>query len=108
MKFKLALLLLLATGSMFAGTRVFFGVGVGGWGYAPPPVVMYAPPPPPPVYYAPPTPGPGYAWVGGYWFPSGPRYAWRSGYWARRPYVGAYWVGPRYYGHRYYPGYWRR
>lgn len=108
MKYKLAILMLLAAGSMFAGTRVFVGVGFGGRGYAPPPVVMYTPPPPAPVYYAPPCPGPGYAWVGGYWYPSGPRYSWRAGYWARRPYTGAYWVGPRYYGHRYYHGYWRR
>jgi hypothetical protein len=31
-----------------------------------------------------------------------------TGYWARRPYPRAYWVGPRYFGHRYYRGYWRR
>jgi hypothetical protein len=106
MKFKLFALLLLAGTSMFAGPRVFFGVGVG---YAPAPVVTYAPPPPPPVYYAPPVaPGPGYAWVGGYYAPVGPRWAWHTGYWARRPFAGAAWVGPRYSRGRYWGGYWRR
>ncbi|HSU61669.1 MAG TPA: hypothetical protein VLI55_20335 [Bryobacteraceae bacterium] len=105
MKSKLLALFLLAGGSLFAGPRVFFGIGIGGgFGY-------YAPPPPPPpavVYAHPAYPGPGYSWVGGYWYPIGPRYYWHTGYWARRPYVGAYWVTPRYYGHRYYRGYWRR
>ena len=110
MKSKVLALFLVAGSSLFAGPRVFFGIGFGG-GYAPPPPVhYYAPPPPPPVYaYARPyAPGPGYAWVNGYWYPSGPRYAWRAGYWARPPYVGARWYGPRYDGRRYHPGYWRR
>lgn len=102
MKTKLLALLLLAGGSLFAHPRFFFGVGVGGYGY-------YAPPPPPVVAYVRPAyPGPGYAWVGGYWYPRGPRYAWRAGYWARPPYGYSYWVGPRYYGHHYYRGYWHR
>jgi hypothetical protein len=63
---------------MFAGTRVVVGVG----GYYP---GYYAAPPPPVVAYV------------------GPRY----GY-VRRPYAGAYWIAPRYYGHRYYGGYWHR
>ncbi len=101
MKAKLLALVLLAGSSLFAGPRVFIGVGVGGY---------VAPPPPPPVvsYYLPPAPRPNYAWVGGYWYPAGARYAWRAGYWAPRPYAGAYWVAPRYYGGRYYRGYWRR
>ena len=106
MKTKLLALLLLAGSSMFAGPRVFFGIGFGGYGPG-----YYAPPPPPPpvvAYAAPVAPGPGYAWVPGYYYPAGPRYSWRAGYWASRPYAGAYWVGPRYYGHRYYSGYWRR
>ncbi len=108
MKIKLLALFLLAGSSMFAGTHFFFGVGVGGGYYAPPPVFAYAPPPAPLVTYAPPAYArPGYTWVGGYWYPSGPRYAWHAGYWARPPYARAYWVGPRYYGHRYYPGHWR-
>jgi hypothetical protein len=104
MKTKLLALLLLAGGSLFAGPRVFFGIGFGGGGY-------YVAPPPPPLvvtYVRPAYPGPGYTWVGGYWYPAGPHYYWHAGYWARRPYVGAYWVAPRYYGHRWYGGYWRR
>jgi WXXGXW repeat (2 copies) len=107
-KGKLLALLLLAGGSLFAGSHVFFGVGVGvyGGGYYP---GYYAPPPPPPAAaYYPAAPGPGYSWVGGYYYPVGPRYHWRAGYWTPRPYVGAYWVAPRYYGRRYYRGYWRR
>lgn len=99
MKTKLLALLFLAGSSMFAGTRFFFGVGVGGYYPPPPPVVAYAPPP---------YPGPGYTYVPGYWYPSGPRYYWRAGYWTRPPYARARWVAPRYYGHRYYGGYWRR
>lgn len=107
MKTKLLVLFLLAGSSLFAAGRVFFGVGVGVGG----PAYGYyvAPPPPAPVVaYAAPYPGPGYAWVGGYYYPVGARWSWRSGYWARRPFVGASWVAPRYYGHRYYSGYWRR
>jgi hypothetical protein len=101
MKSKLLALVLLAGGSLFAGPRVFVGVGFGG-GY------VVAPPPPVVTGYVPVAPGPGYAWVGGYYYPAGPRYAWHAGYWAPRPYAGAYWVAPRYNGGRYYRGYWRR
>ena len=96
MKTKLLALALLAGSTVFAGPRVFVGVNIG------------APPPPPAVAYAPPAPGPGFTWVGGYWYPVGPRYVWHAGYWARPPYAHAYWVAPRYYGHRYYGGHWRR
>jgi len=103
MKTKLLALMFLAASSMFAGPRFFFGVGVGSaYGY------YAAPPPPPLVAYAPPAPGPGYTFVNGYWYPAGPRYAWHAGYWARPPYAHASWVGPRYYGHRFYAGHWRR
>jgi len=105
MRTKLAVLLFLAGASAFAGPRVFFGVGVG---YAPAPVVTYAPPPPPVVAYVPPAPGPGYTWVAGYYAPVGPRWAWHAGYWARPAYAHSYWVGPRYDRGRYYGGYWRR
>lgn len=105
MKTKLLALMLMAGSSVFAGSRFFFGVNVGGYA----PGYYYAPPPPPPVVtYAPVYPRPGFAWVDGYYYPAGPRYVWRPGYWARPPYAGAYWVRPRYYGHRYYSGYWRR
>jgi hypothetical protein len=101
MKTKLLALVLLAGSSVFAGTHFSVGIGVGG-GY-------YAPPPPPPAYYAPPlAPGYGYTWVGGYYYPVGPRWHWSAGYWARPPYARARWIAPRYYGHRYYRGYWRR
>jgi hypothetical protein len=108
MKLRLLALVLMAGSSMFGATRFFFGVGVGGYYPAPAPVYAYAPPPAPVYAYAPPAPGYGYSWVSGYWQPAGPRWAWRPGYWARPPYAGAYWAAPRYYGHRYYPGYWRR
>jgi WXXGXW repeat (2 copies) len=101
MKTKLLALLLLAGSTMFAGTRFFVGVGVG-------PTYVAAPPPAPVVEYAPTAYRPGYTWVGGYYYPAGPRWGWHAGYWARPPYPHAYWVAPRYYGHRYYGGYWRR
>jgi hypothetical protein len=104
MKGKLLALLFLAGSTMFAGPRVFVGVG---FGY-PAPIAYYAPPPAPVAAYVPPIPGPGYRWVSGYWYPSGPRWAWRGGYWARPPYARAYWVGPRYADRRFYGGYWRR
>ena len=103
MKAKLLLALMLAGSSLFAGPHVFVGFGV-----APAPVAVYAPPPAPLAYAAPPCPGPGYSWVGGYWYPSAGRYFWRAGYWARPPYVGARWVAPRYHGRHYFGGYWRR
>ena len=101
MKSKFLALVLLAGGSLFAGPRVFVGVG-GGYVVAPPPLAPVV------SYYVPPAPGPGYTCVNGYYYPVGPRCAWRTGYWAPRPYAGVYWVGPRYYGGRYYRGYWRR
>jgi len=108
MKTKLLAVLLLAGASAFAAPRVFIGIGLGGfrpvypaYAYPPAPVVTYAAPVPvAPAYYAPPMPGPGYVWIS----------AWggNPGYWARRPFVGAAWVGPRYFGGRYHAGYWRR
>jgi len=108
MKAKLLALLLVTGSSMFAA-RVFAGVGVGGYAFAPPPpVVTYVAPPPAPVAYVPPAPYVGATWIAGYWYPAGPHWYWRGGYWARAPYVGARWVAPRYYARRYYGGYWRR
>ncbi len=109
MKYKLLALLLLAGSSMFGATRFFFGVGFGGYRYVPPaPVVVYTPPPAPYAAYVRPVARPGYTWVSGYWYPVGPRWVWHAGYWTRPPYARAYWVAPRYHGHRYYPGHWRR
>ena len=100
MKTKLLMLVMLAAGSLCAATRFSVGVGVG--------VPLYAPPAPVVAYAQPPAPGPGYTWVAGYWYPAAGRYAWRSGYWAAPPYAGANWVAPRYFGGRYYTGYWGR
>ena len=103
MKTKLLALIFLAAASALAGPRFFVG-----FGYAPAPVTVYAPPPAPLVAYAPPCPGPGYTYVRGYYYPVGPRWVWRGGYWARPPYARSYWVGPRYHHGRYWGGYWRR
>jgi hypothetical protein len=74
---KRALLLFLLAGStMFAGTRFYFGVGVG------------APVAPPVAVYAPPCPGPGYTWVPGYWYWSGPHRYWHNGWWRPPAYRG--------------------
>ena len=107
MKTKLMALVLFAASGLFAQVRVYVGAHVG---YsAPPPVVMYAAPPAPLVTaYMPPSPGYGYSWVNGYWYPVGHRYVWRTGYWSRPAYHGARWVAPRYRSGRYYHGYWRR
>jgi len=102
MKKSLVILLLLASSSAFAATHFSIGIGVG-------PAHRYyaAPPPPPPVYYAPPSPGPGFVWVSGYYYPVGRRYEWRQGYWTRPPRGHVRWVAPRYQRGRYFNGYWR-
>ena len=102
MKTSLLVVMLLASSSVFAATHFSIGIGVGpGYGY-------YAPPPPPPVVaYYPPSPGIGYTWVPGYYYPVGPRYVWRAGYWTRPPRGHVRWVAPRYNRGRYYNGYWR-
>ncbi|MGD0792950.1 MAG: YXWGXW repeat-containing protein [Terriglobales bacterium] len=43
---------------------------------------------PPPLRYERrgPLPGPGYAWVDGYWAPNGHHYRWVAGRWDRPPY----------------------
>jgi WXXGXW repeat (2 copies) len=105
MKAKLLALLLLAGSTMMAAPRVFVGVGLR---YAPRPVAVYAPPPAPRAVYAPPSPGYGYTWVRGYWYPVGARWHWRAGYWVRPPYAHAYWVAPRYHRGHFYGGFWRR
>jgi hypothetical protein len=89
MKTKILAGLLLAASALSAAPRVAISLGFGVPApryYAPAPV-YYAPAPvyaaPAPVYapaYA--APGPGYTWVGGYWYGYGPRRVWRPGYWA--------------------------
>jgi WXXGXW repeat (2 copies) len=91
-KTKLIVLMLLATGAVFAQLSV--GVRIG------------APPPPRVVRMQPRSPGEGYAWVGGYWYPVGSRYKWHDGYWTRPAYTGARWVEPHHDGTRYFDGYW--
>jgi WXXGXW repeat (2 copies) len=55
-------------------------------------------------------PGPGYAWVDGYWNWYGGRYVWAPGVWRRPPYAGAYWTHPHYdhydRGWAYHEGHW--
>jgi hypothetical protein len=82
MKKKLIAGFLLAGSCLFAAPRVAIGIGVG---------VPVAPYVAPYGYVAPPIPGPGYTWVGGYWYGVGPHRAWRAGYWAapHRVYFGA-------------------
>ena len=53
-------------------------------------------PPPLPLYTRPPIPGPGYAWVPGYWAWDGQEYYWVPGYWMLPPATGLLWT----------PGYW--
>jgi hypothetical protein len=64
------------------------------------------PPAPRVVRVQPRSPGAGYVWVDGYWYPNGRRYAWHDGYWTRPPYASARWIGPRYEGGMFYQGYW--
>ena len=101
-KFRFLAVALIAGGTMFAQPRVAIGIGVGGYarGYYAPPVYSQ------PVYsqVTPPCPGPGYAFVDGYWTPQGGRNVGIQGYW-RRPFVAAYPVAPRIVGPGYYSSY---
>jgi hypothetical protein len=92
MKKQLLALMFFAAGSVFGQFNI--GVRIG--------------PPPAPriVRVQPRSPGPGYSWVGGYWYPVGNRYSWHEGYWTRPAYTGARWVEPRHDGTQYYQGYW--
>ena len=92
MKTKLMVAMLLAGSSLFAETHFSIGIGLGGYGYAAPPVVAYAPP----------YPGPGYSWVDGYWYQVGPRRAWHAGYWAPPVYGRTYRAAPRIRENRFY------
>ena len=92
MKIKLLALMLFAVGTIFA--QVSVGVSIG------------APPPPHILRVKPHSPGEGYLWVGGYWYPVGGHYHWHDGYWTRPPYEGAHWVEPHHDGKQYFVGYW--
>lgn len=97
MKTRLMAMMLMAGGALFAQTRLSIGVQIG----SPAPVMV--PAPAQVVAYQPPCPGPGYVWVDGYYDDSG---NWYDGYWALPPYVGAYWVAPRFTSGQFYAGYW--
>ena len=75
-------LLAMALTGPAALAQVSFGVRIGA--------------PPPPLRYEarPAAPGPGYAWVDGYYDPYNGGYRWHPGYWNRAPYEGAYYVHP--------------
>lgn len=92
MKTKLLVLMLLATGAVFA--QLSIGVRIG-----PPPRSRV-------VVVQPRSPGEGYSWIGGYWYPVGQHYKWHQGYWTRPAYVGAHWVEPHHDGTLFYEGYW--
>ena len=91
MKTKLLVLLFLA------GAYVYGQVSVG---------ITIGAPPPLRVERVVASPGPGFVWVAGYWYPVGRHYKWHAGYWTRPPYVGARWVGPHHDGQRFFDGYW--
>jgi hypothetical protein len=81
-------------GSTVLSAQISVGVRIG------------APPAPRVVRVQPRSPGLGYVWVDGYWYPNGRRYVWHDGYWTRPPYATARWIGPRYEGGMFYEGYW--
>ena len=87
------LMFLIGVGAPILSAQVSLGIRIG-------------PPPPPRVLAAPVAPGPGYVWVGGYWYPVGGHYRWHAGYWSLPPYPGARWVGPHHDGERFFAGYW--
>jgi hypothetical protein len=103
MKRTTVLAMVLAACSM---TGCAGGYGYGGYSY-------YAPTAPPPVRVevAGVAPGPGFAWVRGYWGYRGGGYAWVPGYWGRPPRPRAVWEAGRWerrgsrYGYR--EGRWR-
>jgi hypothetical protein len=83
---------------VFMGVSMFGQVSIG---------IRIGPPPPPRVVHVVPvSPGPGFFWVEGYWYPVGNHYKWHDGYWTRPPYEGARWIGPRHDGERFFNGYW--
>ncbi|MEP7367552.1 MAG: hypothetical protein ABI972_30195 [Acidobacteriota bacterium] len=89
---KLLAMMLLVGGSVFG--QISVGIRIG------------SPPAPRVVRVRPNSPGPGYLWVDGYWYPANNRYVWHPGYYSRPPYEGAMWVSPRYESQMFYGGYW--
>ena len=74
-------------------------------------VYVQSAPPPRRVEVLTPVPGPGYAWVEGYWVWQSRTYAWVPGHWQRPPKRHAKWHSGRWKRHDrgwyYVPGYWR-
>ncbi len=60
----------------------------------------------------PPSPGPGQAWVAGFWAWGGTRYVWTPGHWEQPPQPTAVWQRPRWQRHPrgwgFTPGQWMR
>jgi WXXGXW repeat (2 copies) len=92
MKKKLLALVFLAGSAAFG--QISIGINLG------------RPPAPRVVRVRPRSPGNGFVWVDGYWYPSKNKYAWHDGYWTRPPYQGAVWQGPRYENNRFFEGSW--
>ena len=69
--------------------------------------VHIGPPPRPRVIVRTASPGPGYSYVEGYWYPVSGHYKWHNGYWSRPPYEGAVWIAPRHDGTQFFNGYWQ-
>ena len=88
--------MLFAGASGAAAAQIEFGITIGR-----PPVVR--------VERETRSPGPGYVWLTGYWYPVGNnnKYTWHEGYWTRPPYECATWVAPRHDGRQYFAGYWQ-
>jgi hypothetical protein len=91
---SLLLAVMLFAGATASQAQVSLGINIG------------PPPRPRVVRVMPASPGPDYAWIGGYWYPNGHHYRWHEGYWTRPPYAGARWVEPRHDGQQYFNGYW--
>ena len=90
----------LLAGMLLLGMRILHAQGSAGIKIGPPPfprVVSTA---------GQVSPGPGFVWIAGYWYPVEGHYLWRDGRWVRPPYAGAAWVPPHHDGQRYFPGYW--
>ena len=72
--------------------------------------VVYSAPPPPRVTMQPPAPGPGYAWVNGYWHWNGGQWVWMDGNWVAQR-AGYVYIGPSWQqqggGYVYVQGGWR-
>ena len=91
---KRMLLALALLGGSLLSAQVGIGIRIG-----PPPGVRVE-------AVRPRSPGAGYNWVDGYWYPNGGHYRWHGGYWSRPPYEGARWIGPRHEEGMFYEGYW--